>query len=125
MLFTIAMLFVLVPSVIAAPLGNSIVTPDVPLDCGVWPDLPYKSGSVVVGTGEVSCDTAHPNLRVVAGIRDSSGRYWSVERQCYNTDYCSVSASLSYVSGRQWQTDVSGYVGSWNAYYSSYWLSIQ
>lgn len=90
-------------------------TPDEYLDCGVWAYTPHKSGSNVVATGEISCDTNHSTLRVVAGVRDSTYRYHSSSKYCYNTNYCVTTASLSHVADREWQGDVSGYVGSWNA----------
>lgn len=101
------------------------IDPDLPLDCGVWAELPKKSGSNVNGKGEVSCATNHSSLRVVAGLRDSMNRYISKTKTCYGANYCTVTATLSYVSGRQWQTDVSGYVSdiSWQAYYATNWIS--
>ncbi len=98
--------------------------PDIPIDCGVWAYNPVRSGSNVNGTGEVSCATVHATLRVVAGLRDSNNRYTSRQKYCYNTNYCSTTATLTYYAGRQWQTDVSGYVGSWQAYYASSWVYI-
>lgn len=100
------------------------IFPDEYIDCGVWAYDPHKSGSNVVATGEVSCSTNHPSLRVVAGLRDNTYRYTSASQQCYNTSYCVVSVTLSYVSGRQWQSDVSGYVGSWQGYYATGWKYI-
>lgn len=100
--------------------------PDAPLDCGVWALNPVKEGTIVKGEGEVSCATNHASLRVVAGLRDWTGRYSSKTKTCYNASYCTVTATLSYSSGRQWQTDVSGYVSdiSWQAYYATNWISI-
>lgn len=94
------------------------------LDCGVWAYQPHRAGSNVSASGEVSCATNHAVLHVVAGLRDNTYRYNGVEKYCYNTDYCSASVSLSYSSARQWQSDVSGYVGSWQAYYASGWYYI-
>jgi hypothetical protein len=99
--------------------------PKIPLDCGVWAYDPVRSGSNVNGTGEISCSTAHSSLKVVAGLRDWTDRYTSKVKTCYNTDYCSVTATLSYSPGRQWITDVSGYMGTyWQAYDTSNWGSI-
>jgi len=118
----IAILLSLTPSLVLA-----YIPPLPPTDCGVWAYDPVKSGSYVNGKAEVSCATNHSSLRVVAGIRDSpNNRYTSEQKICYNTNYCSVTASLSYYSGRSWQADVSGYVTdiSWQAYYATNWISI-
>ena len=111
----------LFPSVVLADTG-----PLPPVDCGVWAYNPVRSGSNVNGKAEVSCLTNHQSLRVVAGLRDWTGRYISKAKTCYNINYCSTSATLSYSPGRQWQTDVSGYVSdiSWQAYYATNWISI-
>lgn len=103
------------------PLGWGVdhgPTPDAPLDCGVWAYEPYKSGSWVLGKGEVSCLTSHPHLRVVVGLKDQTGdRYISRPKDCYYTSHCVKVVRLSYVGGRWWWTDVSGYTTGWNAYY--------
>ncbi|HOJ01276.1 MAG TPA: hypothetical protein PLL88_06610 [Anaerolineaceae bacterium] len=99
--------------------------PKVPLDCGVWAYDPVRSGSYVNGTGEISCATVHSSLKVVVGLKDWTNRYTSTTKTCYSTSYCSTTASLSYSPGRQWITDVSGYMGSyWQAYDVSSWVSI-
>jgi hypothetical protein len=128
LLATIIIVFLsLLPTVVLADAGpQPPIDPDLPLDCGVWAELPKKSGANVEGKGEVSCATNHSSLRVVAGLRDWTGRYTSKTKTCYGTNYCNVTATLSYFSGRQWQTDVSGYVSdiSWQAYYATNWISI-
>jgi len=104
--------------------SNHGTTPDEYLDCGVWAYDPVHIGSSVYGSAAVSCATAHATLRVVAGIRDSNNHYNSKEKYCYNASSCSISASLPYASGLNWKTDVSGYVGAWQAYYSTDWIYI-
>ncbi len=108
----------------ASAMRTAGITPLEYLDCGVWAYQPYRSSSNVIASGEVSCATNHATLHVVAGLRDNTYRYTSVSKYCYNTNYCSTSVKLSYVAGRQWQSDVSGYVGSWQAYYASAWYYI-
>ena len=99
--------------------------PKVPLDCGVWAYNPVRSGSYVNGTGIISCDTVHASLKVVVGLKDWTNRYTSTTKTCYNTSSCSATATLSYSPGRQWITDVSGYMGTyWQAYDTSDWVSI-
>ncbi|MGV8026227.1 MAG: hypothetical protein AB2L18_06710 [Anaerolineaceae bacterium] len=99
--------------------------PKIPLDCGVWAYDPVRSGSYVNGTGEISCSTVHSSLKVVVGLKDWTNRYTSTTKTCYNTSYCSTTATLSYSPGRQWITDVSGYMGTyWQAYDVSSWISI-
>ncbi len=94
------------------------VSPMVLLDCGITAYNPVKSGTTVVGKGSISCASSHPSLKIVAGIKDVTGnRYTSSVKTCANASSCTVSASLSYISGRYWYTDVSGYQGTdWNAY---------
>jgi len=128
LLGTIIVVFLsLLPTVALAEAGpQPPIDPDLPLDCGVWAWDPVKSGTNVNGKGEVSCATNHSSLRVVSGLRDWTGRYTSKTKTCYGANYCTVTATLSYSSGRQWQTDVSGYVSdiSWQAYYATNWKSI-
>jgi hypothetical protein len=101
------------------------IQPLVPLDCGVWAYDPVRSGASVNGTGEISCLTAHASLKVVVGLKDWTNRYTSKVKTCYNKNYCSTTATLSYSSGRQWLTDVSGYMGTyWQAYDTSNWVAI-
>lgn len=124
---TAFLLLILLTSIASADTGpQPPVNPDAPLDCGVWAYNPVRFGSNVNGQGEVSCLTNHSSLRVTAGLRDWTGRYTSKVKTCYNTSYCSVTATLSYSPGRQWQTDVSGYVSdiSWQAYYATNWIAI-
>lgn len=103
---------------------DSTSIPDEYLDCGVWAYDPVHIGGNIYGSGVVSCATAHASLRVVAGIRDSNNHYSSRQNYCYNTSTCSISASLPYTSGLNWQTDVSGYVGAWQAYYATDWIGL-
>ncbi len=98
--------------------------PDIPIDCGVWAYDPYKSGSSVKGKGEVSCASAHSQLKVNVELQDSAGRHFYAQKTCNNASYCAATASGSYVAGRDWMTGVSGYVGSWNAYYQTDWVHI-
>src|SRR5215211_6868596 len=67
----------LFPSVVLADTG-----PLPPVDCGVWAYNPVRSGSNVNGKAEVSCLTNHQSLRVVAGLRDWTGRYISKTKTC-------------------------------------------
>ncbi len=121
----IVLLLSLLPTSVFAK-TNDTTTPYAPRDCGVWAYDPAKSGSNVNGKAEVSCASNHASLRVVAGLRDSAGRYISKSKTCYNTNYCSITATLTYVANRDWQTDVSGYVTdiSWSAYYATSWKHI-
>jgi hypothetical protein len=112
-----------VPPVSANSLYGGTITPDEALDCGVWAYTPYQTGTSVVGLAEVSCASKHSSIRVVAGLRDSAGRYNSTSKTCYNTSTCQVSTTLSYIGPRTWQTDVSGYVSSWNAYLLGYQIT--
>lgn len=125
---TLIILISLLPTAVLADAGpQPPIDPDLPLDCGVWAYNPVKSGSNVNGKGEVSCTTNHLSLRVVAGLRDRTGsRYISKTKTCYGTNYCTVTATLSYFPGREWQTDVSGYVSdiSWQAYYVTNYIFI-
>jgi len=101
------------------------VIPYVAIDCGVTAYDPVRSGSYVKGMGEISCYTSHSSLKVVAGIKDWTNRYTSITKTCYSASACSITAQLSHSSGRQWITDVSGYMGtSWQAYDTSNWVSI-
>lgn len=96
-----------------------------PLDCGVWVNNPVRSGSYVNTTGEISCASSHPTLRVVVGLRDWTDRYDSISKTCYGASSCSTTMSLSYSPGRQWKADISGYMGSgWQAYDFTDWISI-
>ncbi len=99
-------------------------SPKEPLDCGVWAYNPVRSGSNVIGKGEISCATAHPWLRVVTELQDWTGRYNIKDKYCYGASYCSTTATLSYSPGRQWMTMVSGYMNGWQAYYQTDWVSI-
>lgn len=110
-----------VMNVNASTSANDVDSPEEEVDCGIWAYDPVHVGSNVQGTGLVSCATAHPSLRVVAGIRDSKGHYNSVEKRCYNASNCSVTATLPYISEIFWKADASGYVGTWNAYYVTDW----
>lgn len=128
LIFTIAFILLSPTSsrVLADTRSQPLFEPDVPSDCGVWAYNPVRSGSNVNGKAEVACDTNHSSLRVVAGLRDWTNRYTSKTKTCYNTDYCTTTATLSYSPGRQWKTDVSGYVSDipWQAYYATNWISI-
>lgn len=114
------------PSNVLADSGLQPPSPNVPIDCGVWAYNPSRSGSNVNGKGEVSCSSNHASLKVTAGLRDWTGRYTTKTKTCYNAIDCNITATLSYSSGRQWQTDVSGYVNDipWQAYYATNWVSI-
>jgi len=120
------LLLSLFPSGVLAGSEYQPPNPNVPVDCGVWADNPKKSGTSVNGKAEVSCASNHSSLKVVAGLRDWTGRYTTKTKTCYNTYYCTTTAILSYSPGRQWQTDVSGYVTDipWQAYYATNWISI-
>ena len=122
----IVVLLSLSPSGALADAGPQPPQPNVPNDCGVWAYNPQRSGSNVNGKSEVSCASNHSSLRVVSGLRDWTNRYTSKTKTCYNTDYCTVTATLSYSPNRQWKTDVSGYVSDipWQAYYATNWISI-
>ncbi len=96
--------------------------PDEPQDCGVWAYNPYHNpgGSYVYATSFVSCDSVHSTLRVVAELVDSSGRLHRTEKTCYNTTICTAPQNrLTYIGRRYYQERVSGYVGGWNAYYTT------
>ena len=62
-----------------------------------------------------------PQLKVNVQIRDcttlASGP--TSTNTCYSTNSCSTIATMPYTSGHYYQTVVSGYVGSWQAYYQS------
>ena len=86
-----------------------------PLDCGLWTDLPYKSGTTVRGYGHVSCASSHNFIRITVQVTDSAGRSYSRQTTCYSTDHCDYWSYLAnYVSGRTYCTWVSTYVGDIN-----------
>ncbi len=102
-------------------------SPQAPLvgSCGVWANNPVRSGSNVIGQAGVSCNTTYSWLEVVAELQDWTGRHTSTQKYCYGVSSCSATATLSYSSGRQWMTMVSGYAwGGWQAYYQTSWISI-
>lgn len=122
-IFTIVVVLLsLSPSGASAAAGPLPPSPDALLDCGIWAYNPVRSGSNVNGKGEISCASNHPMLKVVAGLGNNDANpnrphYTSKVKICYNTNYCSVTASLPYVSGLCWSTDVSGYQGTdWQAW---------
>lgn len=110
----------------ALPLINALsaAEPDVPMDCGVWANNPYKSGSVVKGTGMVSCDTTHASIRVVVDVWDGVRPPGYKTNICYNASYCEATAEKGYTPGRSWITRVSGYVYTWQGYYQTDWIYI-
>ena len=89
--------------------------------CQTWSNNPYRSGTVVKGTGGVSCSSTVAQIKVVVQIRDSSGRVTqpAVTVTCSNQSNCSATATLSYTGGLNYETLTSGYVGTWNGYYQS------
>lgn len=96
------------------------IIPQIPLDCGIDANTPYKSGSNVVGVASISCATSHSSIRIVAQVIDSTGRSGiASDVTCYNTDICTATAYLSYVTGRTWKTASSGYYAGQNIYYES------
>jgi len=106
-------------------LANEIVLePDSPIDCGVWAYDPYRSGSLVKGKGEISCDTVKNQLKVNVELQDSAGRHFYATNTCYSAKICTTTAQGSYIAGREWMTGVSGYAGAWNAYYQTDWKPI-
>jgi hypothetical protein len=91
-----------------------------PLDCGVDAQNPYRGSDGRIYTyGEVSCATKHSALKVVVGLNDGAISLASNPVYCYNTDICRVYFSRSYIANRTWYSEVSGYVGDWQAYYYS------
>jgi hypothetical protein len=107
-----------VTAVAADGIGPKLVNPDIPIDCGVWENPPVKSGGTVYGSGGVSCATNHANLQVDVELVDGHRQFYSYPypKTCYNTNTCSNTAYGTYIGGRYWTTEVSGFVGSWNAY---------
>ncbi len=109
-----------VPALANAPVAPP--EPDEPIDCGVWAWNPRRSidGSYVYATSFVSCDSVHSTLRVVAELVDTGGRLHRTEKTCYSTTRCTAPQNrLSYIGRRYYTERVSGYVGSWNAYYTT------
>lgn len=92
--------------------------------CQAWANNPYKNGSVVYGTGGVSCSTAVAQIHVVVQVENSAGGRTNpaAEKYCYNTSSCQVTASLGFTSGLLYRTSTSGYVGMWNGWYGSDWV---
>lgn len=68
--------------------------------CQTWANNPNKSGTVVTGTGGVTCSTVVGEIEVVVQVRDSSGRATTpaITKTCRNVSSCSATASLPYVS---------------------------
>lgn len=95
--------------------------------CEAYAALPFKNGSTVYGLGYVACTTSVSRITVDVQVRDRGSSCGDVEREtnpaatntCYNTDYCSVYASLSYVSGHYYDTVTSGYWPGDNDFYAS------
>ncbi len=98
---------------------GKIPSPTLPVDCGVWAYNPYRSGSYVIGEGEISCASPHPYLEVVVGVGYSSSHYASRSKSCHYTTKCHYYAFYPYTPGKTWHTDVSGYTSGWSAYYES------
>jgi hypothetical protein len=111
---------------LSLPLINALsaAEPDTPVDCGVWANNPFKSGSVVKGKGIVSCATNHASIRVVVDVWDGVGSPGYAEKTCYNANYCDATAQKQYTPGRSWITRTSGYVGGWQGYYQTNWIYI-
>lgn len=91
--------------------------------CQAWANSPYKNGSVVYGTGGVSCSTAVARIHVVVQVENSAGGHTNPaeEEYCYNASSCQVTASLGYTPDLLYRTSASGYVGIWNGWYGSDW----
>lgn len=122
-------LLTLIVSLLSLPLMAfdwSPPDPDGPVPiCSASASNPYKSGSNVKGTGTVTCVDPQPKLIVNVDLVDWTNRTASASKTCYNTTSCSATATLSYSSGRQWQTRVSGYANNnWNGYAQSSWIAI-
>ena len=93
--------------------------------CQAWANDPYKYGSEVRGTGGATCTTTMSQIYVVVQLKDSYGRNDWDYNTCYNTNSCTATASLSYVSNRQWQTRTSGYIGDfWEGYFETDWKDL-
>jgi len=109
-------------------LAPSALAPDTPPPiCSVSFTDPLRSGDNVFGTGTIRCEDPQPKLIVVVQVADWTGRTTTPAETetCYNTNVCSTTASLSYSSGRQWQTRVSGYANNdFSEYVASNWISI-
>ncbi len=107
---------------VLAHMGGGPPEADEPIDCGVWAVNPHHSpgGSYVYSNSFVSCDSIHAQIRVVAELVDDHGRLNRTERTCYGTSGCYAPQNkLTYIGNRYYTARVSGYVGSWNAYYQT------
>jgi hypothetical protein len=100
---------------------GGIISPRIPIDCGVDATNPKKSNGKVKGTATISCDTKHSSLKIVVQVLDSNGTPGGFATKiCYNADSCSATGSLPFKSGRYWATAASGYYnGNQNLYYET------
>ena len=92
--------------------------------CAASSSSPYRSGSTVYGTGGLYCTQTVGQIRVVVQVRDRNSLNGPIIRQttpakekiCYNTSSCSITADLSYIGGRYYDTATSGYFGLQSSY---------
>ncbi|MEL7637163.1 MAG: hypothetical protein AAGU03_05355 [Anaerolineaceae bacterium] len=126
-LMLVALVLIGVKPVHAAeiPTGVEVYFPNEALDCGVWPDGPVRSGGYVVNTAYVTCATAHPWIKVVAGIQMSGGQEISQSKTCYAAYSCYVDVSVPYVPNKLWAASVSGYINGWQGYYTTGFVPAQ
>jgi hypothetical protein len=111
---------------IAAAAGPTLTDQGVRSYCAAYSSPPYRSGSVVRGTGGLYCTQTVGMLRVVVQVRDWGESGNSIIRQsaaaentCHNTPYCEATATLSYIGNHYYDTATSGYWGSYSSYHQS------